>query len=98
MLKWVHNLSLDQVDFEPNSKLAVDNFHFNKYYMLLSLDKLYLNVEKNSIHFMIILSFEFIKQQINKVAHSLAKTTTYVSVTNFQILVEIPIYIKGHAN
>ncbi|MCI30906.1 replication protein A 70 kDa dna-binding subunit [Trifolium medium] len=86
-LAWVHKLNLGSVDFELDSKKIVGMFHARtqdaiEFGVIISHCKsLFSNYYSNS-------SVEFVRQQANEVAHSLAKAATFTASP--QVIVDIP--------
>ncbi|XP_045831441.1 uncharacterized protein LOC123922796 [Trifolium pratense] len=94
-LKWVHDLQLENVDFELDSKNVVTSFH-SKHNNVSELGdvirdcvRLHKTYFRNS-------SVEFIRRQANEVAHALARVAT--SIASFHLFIDIPTCIVNILN
>jgi ribonuclease HI len=94
-LNWVHDLQLENVDFELDSKNVVTSFH-SKHPNASELGdiikdcvRVYNTHFKNS-------RIEFIRRQANEVAHVLARVAT--SIASFHLFIDVLICIRQIIN
>jgi hypothetical protein len=88
---WLHDLNLAPIDFELNSKIVTNSFLLYRS-DATKFEDIIKNCRLMIAKFYINSNFVFIKKQINDVIRSLTKRAT--SSTSFQILIDIPRYIK----
>jgi len=86
-IRWVHELQLQNIDFEVDSKRVADYFNrsnrdITKFGIIMDSNIQYCSLNLANSH------VEFITKQANEVAHELAKTTT--SLTSFFIFNDVP--------
>jgi ribonuclease HI len=94
-LNWIHDLRLENVDFELDSKNVVTSFH-SKHPNASELGdiikdcvRVYNNYFRNS-------RIEFIRKQANEVAYVLARIAT--SLTSFHLFIDVPLCIGNIIN
>ncbi|CAJ2645584.1 unnamed protein product [Trifolium pratense] len=94
-LNWVHDLQLENVDFELDSRNVVTSFH-SKHPNTSELGdiikdcvRVYNTYFRNS-------RIEFIRRQANEVAHALARVAT--SLASFHLFIDVPICIGNIVN
>jgi ribonuclease HI len=90
-INWVHELELENVDFELDSKNVVTKFHSNKEDMS-ELGDVIRDCQRLHNSFFTNSRVEFIRRQANEVAHALARVAT--SLASFHIFIEIPTCIQ----
>jgi hypothetical protein len=74
----MHKLNLSPVDFELDSKIVLDDFQSKKY-DVTEFGEIIAHCRRLFFFFYPNSSVEFIRGQISEIAHSLAKTATYVA-------------------
>jgi ribonuclease HI len=86
-INWVHELQLENVDFELDSENVVTKFHSSREDMS-ELRDVIRDCQRLHNVFFTNSRVEFIRRQVNEVAHVLARVTT--SLASFHIFIEIP--------
>jgi hypothetical protein len=90
-LNWMHELNLGPVDFALDSKRVVDSF-FSSRPGHTEFGDFVKNCKSCFSNFYNDLSVEFIRRQVNEVAHSLAEVALFSYGS--QVLVDIPYCIE----
>ncbi|MCI09836.1 cytochrome P450 [Trifolium medium] len=86
-LQWVHELNLGLVDFERDSKLVVDSFHYHRK-NFTEFGAIIQHCKVIFSSFYVNSTVDFVMRQTNEVVHALATAAPFLAIV--QIMVDIP--------